>query len=80
MYMVWFDNDSKKSTREKVQAGAAHFARKFGLAPKVCRANPADFGGLTEPGPDEVRLILDLRVLRHHFWLGMDEESGRGKV
>ena len=80
--LLWFDNGSKRSLKEKIGNAVSHYAQRFGDKPTVCYLHPdtldADLNSLKG-----VRLKPATNVLPHHFWGGMEtdpQQSGNGKA
>jgi len=70
--LLWFDSDPKRKLVEKVARAADRYRSKFGRKPNLCYINPATLG--SEPGDyNGVRLVPAPNVLKHHFWIGVDE-------
>ena len=72
--LLWFDNGSQRSLKEKINNAVSHYAHRFGDRPTVCYMHPdtldADFNSLKG-----VRLKTATNVLPHHFWVGMETDS-----
>lgn len=71
--MLWFDDDPKRNLAQKVGRAAKHYRRKFGRAPNVCYVHPSLLNGGAQK-VDGVRVAALPSVLRHHFWVGEDEQ------
>lgn len=72
--LLWFDADPKRDLAEKVARAADRYHFKFGRRPNLCYLNPSTLGH----GPleiDGVRLVPADNVLKHHFWIGIEEKS-----
>ncbi len=71
--LLWFDNGSQRSLKEKIGNAVSHYAQRFGDKPTVCYMHPdtldADFNSLKG-----VRLKTAMNVLPHHFWVGMETD------
>ena len=71
--LLWFDNGSQRSLKEKIGNAVSHYAQRFGDKPTVCYLHPdtldADFNSMTG-----VQLKTATNVLPHHFWVGMDAD------
>jgi hypothetical protein len=70
--LLWLDADPKRDLAAKVARAAGRYRERFGMRPTTCYVNsgqwpglPADVGG--------VRLVPADNVLRHHFWIGVEE-------
>ena len=72
--LLWFDNDPRRTLTDKVRLAVARYTRKHGIKPSRCFVHkdtpgiPASFNG--------VEIRAGESVLRNHFWLGDDDESG----
>jgi len=70
--LLWFD-DSGKDIAEKVTAAARAHRRKYGTEPDTCYCHPEM---LTDGKPVEVggvRVEPLATVLRHHYWIGVED-------
>jgi len=77
--LLWFDADPKRSLAEKVKRAADRYRYKFGRRPNLCYINPATLGD----GPVEchgVRLVPATNVLKHHFWIGVEDSEKLSKA
>jgi hypothetical protein len=73
--LLWFDADPKTSLGDKVAAAAKRYQRKYGRKPNLCYVNPLMLPG-NEPAEYEgVRLIPRSNILKHHFWIGVEETA-----
>lgn len=73
--LLWFDADPKRDLGEKVARAADRYQFKFGRRPNLCYVNPALLGnGSLEY--NGVRLVPASNVLKHHFWIGVEENLG----
>ena len=75
--LLWFDADPKRNLAEKVARAADRYRYKFGRKPDMCYVNPSmllapDKGSLECNG---VRLVPATNVLKHHFWIGVEETA-----
>jgi hypothetical protein len=76
--LLWYD-DSGRDLADKVGQAARRYRKKFGAAPDACYVHPSllkDNGKVKEVG--SVRVLALPSVLRHHFWLGREEDR-RGR-
>lgn len=72
--LLWFDADPKRELAEKVARAADRYHFKFGRRPNLCYVNSSMLDrGLTEF--DGVRLVPADNVLKHHFWIGIEEHT-----
>jgi hypothetical protein len=72
--LLWFDADPKRELAEKVARAADRYRYKFGRKPNLCYVNPTMVGN----DPVEcngVRLVPAANVLKHHFWIGVEETT-----
>jgi hypothetical protein len=69
--LLWFDNDPQRKLNDKINQAARRYQTKFGKKPTTCYLNVSDFEGETETG-EGIRLMPTRDVLRHHFWIGID--------
>jgi hypothetical protein len=72
--LLWFDADPKRDLAEKVARAADRYRFKFGRRPNLCYVNSS----LLEQGTLEVggiRLVPAHNVLKHHFWIGIEEKA-----
>ncbi|HZR99231.1 MAG TPA: hypothetical protein VFE37_11015 [Chloroflexota bacterium] len=66
--LLWYDADSKRPTRQKIDAAVNRYRERFGRAPNCCHVNPAQ---LVEHA--SVQVVANPRILLHHYWVGVDE-------
>jgi hypothetical protein len=78
--LLWFDADPKRDLAEKVARAADRYRLKFGHRPNLCYVNPSTLGRDSAEhaaaNPVElngVRLVPADNVLKHHFWIGVEE-------
>jgi hypothetical protein len=70
--LLWFDADPKRDLAEKVARAADRYRFKFGRRPNLCYVHSS----MLERGSVElngVRLVPADNVLKHHFWIGIEE-------
>ncbi len=72
MGLLWFDDDPGRDLVEKVGAAARRYGRKFGTAANMCYVHPTAVESGCRVGT--VRVASKATVLRHHFWVGVEEE------
>jgi hypothetical protein len=81
--LLWFDDDPHRDLRQKVGSAARRYTEKFGRQPTLCYVHPSMLDGLADNGASAISLdIGDLHlrvvprrsVLRHHFWLGNEDD------
>ena len=71
--LLWYDNGSGDLVG-KVTRAAKHYQNRFGEKPNVCYVHPA----LLPEGDqqvDGIRIHASGRILRHHFWLGLEQKE-----
>jgi hypothetical protein len=72
--LLWFDNDPRRRLAEKVSQAATRYQVKFGQRPTICYVNEAELNGQErEVGGVKIQPVPD--VLRHHFWVGVENET-----
>lgn len=72
--LLWYDDDPGRDLAQKVGRAAQYYKKKFGRKPNVCYVHPS------QEHEDEERVgsvaVSSLSsVLRHHFWLGEEEQG-----
>jgi hypothetical protein len=72
--LLWFDNDSRRNLADKIGQAASRYQVRFGRKPTVCYLNVADLKGQVDEVKG-IRLQAVSNVLRHHFWVGVDNET-----
>ena len=65
--LLWYDADGKRPTGQKIDDAARRYQERFGRAPNCCHVNPAELVEHTS-----VQVVANPRVLRHHYWVGID--------
>ncbi|MBN1219238.1 MAG: hypothetical protein JXM69_09950 [Anaerolineae bacterium] len=77
--LLWFDNDPRRKLSDKIGQAVTRYQVKFGRRPTVCYLNVAELNG--ESGEIKgIRLQPASNVLRHHFWIGVENENFRAKA
>jgi hypothetical protein len=72
--LLWFDADPKRDLAEKVARAADRYHFKFGRRPNLCYVNSSMLDrSSVELG--DVRLVPADNVLKHHFWIGIEEHA-----
>lgn len=71
--LLWLDADKKRDLAEKVARAAARYAEKFGQRPNLCHVHPSTLDGPIEL--DGVRVVPAPNILKHHFWVGVEENG-----
>ena len=72
--LLWFDNSRQRKLADKVSRAATRYQAKFGYRPTVCYLNAADLEAKVEE-VNGIRLQAEANVLRHHFLIGVDQDS-----
>lgn len=73
--LLWFDADKKRSLAEKIAQAAERYRTKFGRRPNLCYVNPAMLSGGEPTECGGVRLVPAPNVLKHHFWIGVEDAN-----
>jgi hypothetical protein len=72
--LLWYDDSSHRTLPEKVARAAAAYMKKHRQVPGICFVHPSALSnGPIKVGVVEVRPLPT--VLRHHFWIGEEEEQ-----
>ena len=71
--LLWLDADPKRDLTTKVERAALRYKRKFGRAPDRCYVNQAMIDGTQQV--NGIQVIPAHNVLRHHFWIGVEDEG-----
>jgi hypothetical protein len=72
--LLWFDASPKRGLAEKVAEAADRYHFKFGRRPNLCYVHASMLDSSTvELGG--VRLVPAHNVLKHHFWIGVEETA-----
>jgi hypothetical protein len=73
MFLVWYDNDRKRTLESKVTQAAERYTERFGTAPQIVLLNPAQAG--------EVEMVAGIPVrttpivLPNHLYVGVEERT-----
>lgn len=73
--LLWYDDDPGTTLAQKVARAAARYYQKYDIVPNVCFVHPSALGGngqATTVGPVSIKPLSS--VLRHHFWIGVQDE------
>jgi len=74
--LLWYDDDPGRNLADKVSRAGRRYKQKFGVAPNVCFVHPSAFGGNGKVNKvGTVRVASRSTVLRHHFWVGRNDET-----
>jgi hypothetical protein len=72
--LLWFDNDPNRKLADKINRAVTRYQVRFGRRPTTCYINYKEFDGQTEE-INGVRLRPVADVRRHHFWVGVEQET-----
>jgi hypothetical protein len=67
MYLMWFDDNNKKSVAQKIAEGAAAYAERMGYAPTVAITSEGERCEV-----EGLQVVARGYVRPHNFWLGME--------
>ena len=73
--LLWFDADPKRALNEKVAQAVDRYRHKFGRKPNLCYVNPMMLPGSEPSECNGVRLVPSRAVLKHHFWIGVEDAT-----
>ena len=71
--MLWFDN-SKRSTKEKIQEAVNYYVKKYGIMPDLCWMNPKSLDK-DIPQIDGLSIRPYRPVLPGHIWIGIEDKG-----
>jgi hypothetical protein len=75
---LWFDNDSKKTFKERLVRGSTHYEKKFGFKPNMCTVSISAFSLLIEGNRDVTEVVVDgVKVTGKSYILPCDFHFGR---
>ena len=77
--LLWFDNDPRRKLVDKISRAATRYQVRFGRKPTICYLNVADLNGQSDEIKG-IRLQAVPNVLRHHFWVGVENNTVRAKA
>jgi hypothetical protein len=78
--LLWYDDDPGRDLAEKINRAARRYRQKFGSLPDACYVHPSALGGNGKAHKvGKVRVTSLPSVLRHHFWLGQEEQRRAAK-
>ena len=72
--LLWYDDSPGRDLAEKVKRAARRYKQKFGTVPDVCYVHSSALDGSVQ-NVDGVRVSSRPTVLRHHFWVGVEEKQ-----
>jgi hypothetical protein len=70
--LLWSDT---RTVADAVRAAAEHYEKRCGGHVNVCYVHPSALAGGQEIRVQNVRVRPSSHVLRHHFWIGIEEET-----
>ena len=86
--LLWYDGDPARPLETKVRSATLHYYIKYGYWPNTCHVHPNTVGDVGNEGvrvavrttdPERsgvvVRVVANPRILRHHFWVGCQEQE-----
>lgn len=71
LFLVWYDEDSRRSVVEKIQNALAAYSKRFSVAGNLVLINVADSAELQGV---EVEVRSERTVQPHHFWVGRSDD------
>jgi hypothetical protein len=77
--LLWFDKDPDRPLSDKVKRAALRYQARFHRPATVCYVNTADFEGQTA-SVNGIQLRPAGHVLRHHLWIGVEEQGSLSKA
>jgi hypothetical protein len=72
--LLWYDNDPKRGTNEKIERAAQRYREKFGRTPDTCYVNPAMLAQM-QSSVGQLQVLGKANILPHHFLIGVAEQS-----
>jgi ribosomal protein L40E len=72
--LLWYDDSPNRDLAQKVQEAADRYHFKFGVRPNLCYVHTSalELGSVQLNG---VRLVPADNILRHHFFIGVEESQ-----
>ncbi len=77
--LLWFDNDPNRKMADKINRAVTRYQTRFGRRPTTCYISSADFDGQADE-VSGIRLKPAADVGRHHFWIGVEQDSLKAKA
>ena len=77
--LLWFDDTATRPLADKVALAAQRYQQKYGHVPEVCYVHPDELKG-QNASADTVKVLPAKMVLPHHFWLGVEIKSSKGRA
>jgi hypothetical protein len=75
--MLWLDTDDEVDLGRRVARAAAYYADKYGRKATLCVVHPETAGEQPPSTVADIALRVRPDALRQHFWIGVDEATGR---
>jgi len=73
--LLWYDDNPERDLVEKIERATRRYEQKFGAQPDVCYVHPNTLKGNGKLQKiDDVRVTSLTSMLRHHFWVGREEQ------
>jgi hypothetical protein len=72
--MLWLDSESSKDLGVRIGRAVDHYRSKYGVSPTACYVHPSMLSGDVRGLPEDVRLMTSESILRHHIWVGVEEQ------
>jgi hypothetical protein len=69
--MLWYDNDPKKSTVQKISEAVEYYEKKYGLKPRICEVNAGVFS--KDLKVEGIRIVSERLILPGHYFIGTGE-------
>lgn len=74
--LLWYDDNPKHDLCHIIRQAAGRYRIKFGQEPDICYVHPSALGDNDKVNKvGAVRVSSRPAVLRHHFWIGKEEQS-----
>jgi hypothetical protein len=71
LFLVWYDEDARRSVAEKIQNARDAYGKRFTSVPNLVLLNAADFAGLEGMG---IEVRSERTVQPHNFWVGRSDD------
>lgn len=71
MFLMWYDDDRKKSATDKISDALAAYEKRWGSRANVVLVNPADLG----EAPKQVSVRPQPFIQRSNFYVGFEAAS-----
>jgi hypothetical protein len=75
MYVLWYDDNPKKTVSTKIDEAVVRFTERYGRQPEVCMLNEIDFAPGEQVSPahaPKLRVMHTKSVPTNYFWVGCD--------